>query len=343
MTGRTLGDIALELGGELLGPGEMAITGYGGLEDAGPDELSFVNSLSLGAAAGKSKAGALLVPPGFEPDRPAVRVEDPHGAFVRLLERIAPDPDLLFPPGVHPTAVIDGDADVAGADAIGPCCVIGPGVQLGPGTRLGAHVVLERDVVLGSGCLVYSQVTVRYGCRLGNRVILHPGVVIGSDGFGFLPGPEGMTKIPQVGIVVLEDDVEVGAGSCIDRAKAGRTVIGTGTKIDNLVQIGHNVKIGAHCALSAQVGIAGTVVLGDGVFAGGQVGIADHLEVGPGAQLAGKSGIWRDVPAGETVFGYPALNIKEAFRITSAMRRLPDLIKRWRTLDAGDDKQREQK
>ncbi len=343
MTGRTLGDIALELGGELLGPGEMTITGYGGLEDAGPGELSFVNSSALADAAGQSKAGALLVPPGFAPDRPAVRVDDPHGAFVRLLAEIAPDPDLLFPPGVHPTAVISPDADVAAAVSIGPFCVIGPGVRLGVGTRLGAHVVLERDVRLGADCLVYSRVTVRYGCLLGDRVILHPGAVIGSDGFGYLPGPSGMTKIPQVGIVVLEDDVEVGAGSCIDRAKAGRTVVGTGTKIDNLVQIGHNVKIGAHCALSAQVGIAGTVVLGEGVFAGGQVGIGDHLEVGPGAKLAGKSGIWRDVPAGETVFGYPALNIKEAFRITSAVRRLPDLIKRWRTLEAGIDSEREQK
>lgn len=340
MTERTLGEIAHELLGELLGPDSLPITGLAGLEDAGPQDLSFVVGPKALAAMQASSAGAVLVPVGMEPDRPAVRVADPHRAFVGLLAAMEPNPDLLFPPGIDATARVAGDADVAEAASVGPYCVIGPGVKLGRGTRLGAHVILEAGVLVGRECTLHGRVTVRYGCLVGDRVIIHPGAVIGSDGFGYLPDPDGMTKIPQVGIAVLEEDVEIGAGSCVDRAKIGRTVVGKGTKIDNLVQIGHNVKIGPHCALSAQVGIAGTTVLESGVVAGGQVGIGDHLKVGTGAQLGGQSGIWRDVPPKATMFGCPALDIKEAFRIAGAMRRLPDMLKSWRKL-VHDQKERD--
>ncbi len=342
MTGWTLSDLAQELDGELLGPGDFVVSGVSGLEDAGPGDLSFVAKRGVWAKVGQSNAGALIVGAGQDPDRPAIRVANPYEAFVRLLARFAPDIKLLFPDGVHPTAVVDADADITRAQAVGAYCVIGPGVVLGRGTRLGAHVVVEANVKMGDDCTIYPRVTIQHSCQLGSRVIVHPGAVIGSDGFGYLPGQEGLTKIPQVGIVVIEDDVEIGAGACVDRAMAGRTVIGRGTKIDNLVQIGHNVKIGAHCALSAQVGIAGTSVLEEGVVAGGQVGIGDHLHIGQGAKLAGKSGVWRDVPAGTAVFGYPALNIKEAFRITSAMRQLPDLVRSWRKSTGKKDSPQDQ-
>ncbi len=343
MAGRTLSDIARELDGELLGDvGDLVISGVSGLEDAGPDDLSFVTRSRRGYDLGGCQAGALLVGPQFTPDRPAIRVEDPQVAFAQLLAHFLPDPDLLYPPGVHATAVVAPDADIAGAVSIGPYCVIGSGVKLGRGTRIGSHVIIEAGVSVGTDCTICGRVTICHRCRVENRVILHTGVVIGSDGFGYLPSGEGRVKIPQVGIVVIEDDVEIGAGSCVDRAVAGRTVVGAGTKVDNLVQIGHNVKIGRHCALSAQMGIAGTSVLGDGVVAGGQVGVGDHLHIGAGAKLGGKSGVWRDVPAGTTVFGYPALNIKETFRITSAMRKLPELIKSWRKFEAGRDSSEDQ-
>ncbi len=340
---RTLSDLAQELGGELLGPGDLVISGVSGLEDAGPEDLSFVAHKVAAARVSSSRAGALIVGPDFAPDRPAIRMADPHKGFVRILALFVPDIELVFPAGIHPTAVVSENVDMTGVSSIGPYCVIGPNVVLGQGTRLGPHVILEAGVVLGKNCKIFGRVTIRYGCQIGDRVSIHPGAVIGSDGFGYLPGPEGLEKIPQVGIVVIEDDVEIGAGVCVDRATAGRTVIAKGTKIDNLVQIGHNVKIGAHCALSAQVGVAGTVTIEEGVVAGGQVGIGDHLHIGAGAKLAGKSGVWRDVPAGATVFGYPALNIKEAFRITSAMRRLPELVRIWRKLAAqkGDSQDQE--
>ncbi|MBU2503005.1 MAG: UDP-3-O-(3-hydroxymyristoyl)glucosamine N-acyltransferase [bacterium] len=333
MQGRTLSQIARLLGGTVSGDGDLVITGLADLEEAGPGDLTFVAEGSfLGRLAG-SCAGAVVLCEGMPADRPAIFVADAYAAFARLLAERLPDPDRSFPPGVHPTAVIDKDADVGGARSIGPYCVIGPGVALGRDCRLGPHVILGADVRLGDGCVLHGQTTLREGCILGDRVVIHPGCVIGSDGFGYRPGPTGMVKIPQVGIVQIEDDVEIGAGVTIDRATVGRTRIGAGSKIDNQVQIGHNVTIGRHCALSALTGIAGSTTLEDGIVVGGQAGIGDHLRIGAGARIGGKSGVWRDVPPGATLFGYPALDIKETFRITGAMRQLPDLIKRFRRLE----------
>ncbi len=212
------------------------------------------------------------------------------------------------------------------------------GTAIGAGTRIGANVSLGPDCSIGGDCLIYPQVTVREGSVLGNRVILHAGCAIGTDGFGYVPGDHGPHKVPQVGIVVLEDDVEIGAGSCVDRATTGKTLIGAGTKIDNQVQVGHNVMVGRACAMSAQTGISGSCVLEDGVTLGGQVGVGDHLRIGKGAKVAGKSGVIRDVPAGESVFGYPALEFQEGFRLVGALRRLPELLRRVTKLErAGDD------
>ena len=333
MAGRLLSEYARLVGGRLVGTADPVITGAAGLEDAGPGDLTFVARAGLLGRLAACRAAAVLLGPGMTADRPAILVDQPYAAFALVLGEFAADPDRVFPPGVHPTAVIAPDADVAGAASIGPYCVIGAGVRLGSGTRLGPLVTLGADVAVGRDCLLHGQISVREGCILGDRVVVQPGAVIGSDGFGYLPGPAGMVKIPQVGIVEIQDDVEVGAGACIDRATTGRTVIGAGSKIDNQVQIGHNVRVGHNCALSAQTGIAGSTVIGDGVTAGGQVGIGDHLNVGAGSKLGGKSGVWRDLPPGSTVFGYPALDRKEFFRMISAMRRLPALIKRVQELE----------
>jgi UDP-3-O-[3-hydroxymyristoyl] glucosamine N-acyltransferase len=201
------------------------------------------------------------------------------------------------------------------------------------GSRLGAHVILGCDISVGRNCLLHSGVTVREGCQMGDRVIIHSGVVIGSDGFGYLTSREGIRKIPQVGVVEIQDDVEIGAGSCVDRATTGRTVVGAGSKIDNLVQIGHNVNIGKSCSLSAQTGIAGSSTLGEGVFTGGQVGIGDHIRIGAGVKAGGQTGITNDIPAGQTIFGYPALELTETFRMFAALRKLPELLRRVNRLE----------
>lgn len=323
-----LSEIAALIGGELTDDRDPRITGAAGIEDAGPGDLTFVGRANLLAELERGGAEAVIIGPGMGTTRPAIRHGDPHRAFARVLALSLPDLDRVFPPGIHPSAVIDPSADAGAAASIGPGCVVGAGTVVGAGSRLGPHVVLGPDVVVGRDCRLYPQVTVREGCRLGDGVILHAGVVVGTEGFGYLPGPGGLQQVPQVGIVIIADGVEIGANSCIDRATTGATVIGAGTKIDNQIQIGHNVKVGRHCALSAQTGISGSCVLGDGVIAGGQVGIRDHVRIGDGVRIGAQSGVAKDVPAGQSLFGSPALEAAEAFRIVGAMRRLPDLIRK---------------
>jgi UDP-3-O-[3-hydroxymyristoyl] glucosamine N-acyltransferase len=336
MRALNLSEIAVLLGGRLVGDLDPVIEGVAGIEDAGPGDLTFVAKSQYLPKLKDSRASAVIIAPGMVVDLPAIVVEQPFHAFGEFLKHFQTDLDRVFAPGIHPTAVVHPEADVQAARSIGAYCVIGPGTVLGAGTRLNSHVSLGPDVTMGAECLVYSQVTVREGTILGDRVILHSGCHIGTDGFGYVPTPEGPRKIPQVGIVVLEDDVEIGAGTCIDRATTGRTVIGAGSKIDNQVQIGHNVQVGRACAMSAQTGISGSCVLEDGVTLGGQVGVADHLRIGKGAKVAGKSGLIRDVPPGGAVFGYPALEFNEGFRLVGALRKLPDLLRRVAKLEKED-------
>jgi len=330
-----LRDLAVRLDAEVVGDGEILITGAAGLEHAGPGDITFLARAALAGRLAACQAAAVIIGPQQEADRPALRVDDPYRVFARLLSQLATPLDRLFPCGVHPTAVVDGTA-VLGSDCrVGPGAVVGAGCRLGDGVRLGPHVVLEPDVVIGAESILYAQVVVRERCELGRRVILHPGCVIGADGFGYLSDPDGPTKIPQIGIVLLEDDVELGAGTCVDRATTGTTRIGAGTKLDNLVQVGHNVQIGRRCVFSAQTGISGSCRIGDGVFMGGQVGLADHIRIGDGVKVGAKSGLHKDVPDGQTVFGYPALDAVEAMRIAAALRRLPDLVKAVNKLERG--------
>ena len=329
-----LSEVAALVGGELVDDRDPLIVGVAGIDEAEAGDLTFVTNRKFVAKLGDCRATAVIIGPEDESPLPAVRVDEPYQAFTVVLEKFQAADDRVFPPGVHATAVIDPDAVLADDVALGPYCVIGPGTEIGSGTRLGSHVVVGPDVTIGRDCRLYARVGLREGCCLGNRVVLHVGATLGTDGFGYLPSRQGLLKIPQVGIVVLEDDVEVGAGVCIDRATMGRTRIGAGTKIDNLVQVGHNVRVGKDCALSAQSGISGSVVVGDRVTMAGQVGIGQKLEIGSDVQIGGQAGVTRNLSGGEDYFGTPALRARESFHILGALRKLPELLRRVARLES---------
>jgi UDP-3-O-[3-hydroxymyristoyl] glucosamine N-acyltransferase len=327
-----LSELAARLGLEWEGSADPLIVLPAGFTEAGPGAITFAEG-AFETELGNSGAVALILRPGIACDRPVLRAEHPRAAFTRILALFAPDPGRIFPAGCHPSAVIDPEATLGPDVRLGPGAVVGRGARLGRDVRLGPHAVVEADAVLGDGCVLYAGALVRERCVLGARVVLHPGAVVGSDGFGYHPGPQGLVKIPQIGIVVLEDDVEVGANTCIDRATTGETRVGAGTKLDNLVQVAHNVLIGSHTAVSAQCGISGSCVVGRGVILGGQVGVADHLELGDGCKVAAKSGITRDVPAGQSVFGYPAVEFRRGFKLVALTHKLPELFKRLARLE----------
>lgn len=332
-----LSELAARLELDREGADDPLIGGAAGFDDAGDGQIAFVDDPRLLKRLDDTAAAALILPPDVPCGRPVLRADDPRAAFARLLGLFAPDPDRIFPAGRHASAVVDPTADVADDARLGPGCVVGPGARIGAGTRMGANVVVEADVTIGAGCCLYHGTVIRERCCLGDRVILHSGVVIGTDGFGYHPGPRGPVKIPQIGIVVLEDDVEVGANACIDRATTGETRIGAGSKIDNQVQLAHNVTVGRACAVSAQSGVSGSSSLGDGVTLGGQVGVGDHLSVGDGVRIAGGSGVTRDIEPGKTVFGYPAVDFSKGFRLVAHYHRLPELFRRVARLERAAD------
>lgn len=334
MTAVRLSELATALGRPREGDEDPLITGAAGVESAGPGQITFVDHPRFARHLAASRAAAVIVRAGVPCPLPCLRSPEPQADFAAVLARFAVPRERVFPPGVHPTAVI-GEGAVLGRDvAVGPYAVVGAGSRVGDGCALGAHVVVGPDTVLGDRCTLYPHAVVREGVELGAEVIVHAGAVVGSDGFGYRPGPMGLVKIPQIGSVRLGDRVEVGANACIDRAQTDTTTIGEGSKLDNLVQIGHNVVVGRHCAFSAQVGISGSSRVGDGVVLGGQVGVADHLAIGDGARVGAQSGLDRDVPAGAAVFGTPAVERRRAFRLVALTHRLPDLFARVRRLEA---------
>jgi UDP-3-O-[3-hydroxymyristoyl] glucosamine N-acyltransferase len=276
-------------------------------------------------------AAILLGPDAGAVALPAVRVPDPHRAFVDVVELFHSPP--APPPGIHASAVIASSARLGRDASIGAHAVIGEDVVIGDGCVLGPGVVVYAGVRAGQRFVAHARVVVREGVRIGDRVTLHAGAVIGSDGFGYLPGPDGIRKIPQVGTVVLEDDVEIGANATVDRAALGETRIGRGTKIDNLVMVAHGCQVGPFCLLAAQVGLAGGTVLGGGVMLGGQVGSAGHLTVGAGAKVAAKSGIHNDLTPQGTYGGIPAIDIRDWRRAVRSFAKLPELARRLRRLE----------
>lgn len=311
---------------------ERVVTGVAALASAGPDDLSYVADRRYVDAARASRAGAFLVAGGL-PGLPAPTLccRDPRRALAIVLTLFHPTTTPV--PGIDASARVDPEARVDPTASIGAFAVVESGASIGPRVRVGPLVYVGAGVEIGEGSVVFPHVTVYPGCRLGARVIVHAGAVIGADGFGFIPGADGHLKIPQVGIVTVEDDVEIGANSTIDRATLGETVIGRGTKIDNLVHIGHNVEVGRRGLMAAQVGISGSVRIGNDVIMGGQVGLADHVQIGDGAMLAGGTAVMRDVPAGQRFAGRWARPATLTHRIWIAESRLPDLLRTVRTLE----------
>jgi UDP-3-O-[3-hydroxymyristoyl] glucosamine N-acyltransferase len=321
------------------GTSTEAITGVASLATAVPGDISFLGNAKYRASVGASRASVILLPSDYSgappPGQVHMFVDNPSAALGRLCSRIE---QSLWPkpkPGIHPSAVVSPDARVAASATVGPLCVVESGVTLGERAHLHAGVFVGRASVVGDDCWLMAGVVVAPECTLGKRVRLHGGVVIGSDGFGYELVGGRHEKVPQVGTVVIGDDVEVGANSTIDRARFEKTVIGEGTKIDNLVQIGHNVVIGRHCLLCALVGIAGSVTLEDYVVVGGQSGLAGHLRVGKGAMIAAQSGVKDDIPASTSVWGSPSLPLLLEQKLTILRTRLPELFKR---VDALEDK-----
>ncbi len=328
----TAGEIAQRLQGELRGDPKLVIRGIGTLEEAGPGDISWLAGKELLPRLSVSAAGAVVVPADCEvpPGRTAIHVRDPELAVCELLAWLGP-PVETVPAGVHASAVVAADAVVVGV-AIGPLVTVGPRSRIGPGTQLHAGVRIGADVVIGSDCVLWPNVVVRERVKIGERVIIHANATIGADGFGYLRRGGRHQKIAQIGTVLVEDDVEIGAGTCIDRARTGATRIGRGTKIDNLVQVGHNVVIGEDCIIVAQCGISGSTALGRLVVLGGQVGVIDHLRIGDRVQVAACSMVAGDVPDGAVYRGLPAQDKWQYGRQEIALRRLPKMIEELRAL-----------
>ncbi len=327
----TLHELADQLGGRLEGDGRVEVRRVASPESAGPDAVCVCASPEAVQTALRRGAAAVVVPEGLEVPLPAVRVTDPRLALAVLLERLGPRPH--HPKGVHPAAAVHPSARLGSGVAVGAFAVVEEGAAVGDRTVLYPFAYVGPYASVGEDCVLYPHAVVGERVQVGNRVILHAGCVLGSDGFGFVPGAQSHRKIPQVGTVVVEDDVEIGACATVDRATLDETRIGAGTKIDNLVQVAHNVRIGRRCLVAAQCGIAGSAVLEDGVVLAGQVGVADHVRVGAGAVVLAQSGVTKDVPPGQTVYGHPAQPRAQELREQALRRQLPELAQRLRRLE----------
>ncbi len=320
------------------------ITGVGPVKTAGGNEVTFVSGDKYKAALAGSRAGAVIVPECIEGlDKPQLIVKNVNAALIEALNIFAPKLKAVTP-GIDPTARLASNIKIAEGLSVGAYAVIDDGVEIGQNTVIGNGCKIGENSKIGSNCRLDSNVVIYHNCRLGNNVVIQANSTVGSTGFGysFIEGAHRL--IPHNGGVIIEDFVEIGANCCIDRAKFDNTIIGTGTKIDNLVQIAHNVVIGKCCLIAAQTGISGSCKLGDSVVLGGQVGLRDNIEIGDGAMIGAQSGVIQDIAAGQSLFGTPALEKKEEFRIISARRRLPDmakqikqLIKRIERLEAAED------
>jgi len=328
-----LSQIASQIDCRMVGNEDVEIAGVAGIDEAGPGDLTFVSNRKYISHIKNTRASAIILGEDIPPVTiPSLRTAEPYLAFARALE-------IFYTPlrpdsGIHPTAVVADGAEIGPDASIGAYAVIGKGCKIGSAVAMHPHVVLYPNVSVGDQCVLHSFVIVREYCQIGNRVVLQNGVVVGSDGFGFAPTKDGtFYKICQTGRVVIEDDVEVGANTTIDRAAVGDTVIRQGAKLDNLVQIGHGAQVGEHSVLAAQVGLAGSTKLGRGVWVGGQAGFAGHLEVGDKAIITAQSGTSHDIPAGTVVSGSPAFENAAWLRSVAAFPKLPNLMRKLRDLE----------
>jgi len=328
----TLAEIAKWIGGGVRGDAAVRINGVGGIEDAGPSQITWLSEEKYIAHLGTSKAGAVLVGHKFgETPMPAVLCDNPALAMITILEHFAP-PIPRPPRGIHPTASAADSATLGEGIRIGRNVIIGEKARIGDRTILHANVFVGDDTTIGEDCELWPGVVVRERCRLGDRVTVHPNTTIGADGFGYQYSEGKHLKIPQIGGVEIESDVEIGANCCIDRAKFGLTRVGAGTKIDNLVQVAHNVHIGLACMIVAQCGIAGSTRLGQGVVLGGKVGIKDHVVLHDGVQVGACSCISKDITAGSRLMGIPAVDVEQWVRDRASLRRVPQLVEQMKAL-----------
>ena len=329
----TVKELGALSGGELVGDSTLKITGAASLGEATQGEISFFANRKYIALLRETQASAVFVPPDFaEPINAAqIRVSNPTKAFEEVVLKFAPKP-ITFTPGIHPSAVVDPSVQLGDRVSIQPLAVIEAGAKIGDDTIIGAGSYVGHETIIGSACHIYPHVTIRERSRIGSRVIIHSGVVIGADGFGFEMIDGRHQKIQQLGIVQINDDVEIGANTTVDRARFGRTWIQQGVKIDNLVQIAHNVVIGKNTVIAAQTGIAGSVQIGQRVLIGGQAGIIGHIEIGDGAAIGAQSGISKSIPDG-VWFGSPAVPLAEAQRQIAWTHRLGKLFARVKEIE----------
>lgn len=323
----TLGELARMVGGDLAGDPQLYISGVSPFETAGAGDITFAENTRKAGTAVRGGASAVVVPRGADlAGKPGIIVDNPRLAFARILAVF--QPEAGSPKGIDERAVIDETATIGSGARIGPNVTVEAHAGIGENVVLYPGVYIGREARVGDGTVVYPNVVVRERVVIGKNVIIHAGAVIGADGFGYVESDGVHHKIPQIGTVVIEDDVEIGANSCVDRATMGATVIGRGTKIDNQVQIGHNVKVGENCIIVGQVGVGGSSEIGSRSTLAGGAGVKDHVKIGPGSIVAGRAFICANIPPGAFVSGCPARPHKEQLAIEVAMRKLPDLVAR---------------
>lgn len=332
----TVAQVAQITGSEAPTLQDQPITALCSLEDAHEGGLCYLTSLEKAEMLKDLKASALLVPESAKDKKlpfngALLYAKNPEWAFILLMKYVDAQ-HQKHTPGIHPTAVISQSAKLGNNVSVGAYTVVEDGAQIEDNTVIFPQCYIGKDVVIGKNCYIYPQVVIREECVLKDYVILQAGAKIGSDGFGFSFHDGRHQKIPQIGNVVLGNDVEIQSNTCIDRAKISSTVIGDNTKIDNLVQVGHNVHVGMSSIMCAQVGVAGTTEIGNGVILAGQVGLAGHMTIGDRAQVGAQSGVMSSIPAGQTYFGYPAMPQREAFKLQAILRKLPEMHKEFRSL-----------
>jgi len=328
----TLGELAAFLGGELRGPADLPIEGIAPIEQATPREITFITQKRFARLVDQSRAGAFIVSPEYAGlSRPLIIVPHSYLAYARVAALFAPP--LARWPGISDLACLGPKVTLGQEVSIAPLVFIGSGAHLGDRVTVMPGCVIGEEVRIGADTLIYPNVTIRERCTVGERCIIHSGAVIGSDGFGFVPGEAGPVKIPQLGKVIIEDDVEIGANCAIDRGALGATRVGRGVKMDNLVHLAHNVEVGEYSFLVAQVGVSGSTKLGKRVALAGQVGVVGHIELGDGVQVGAQSGVHRSIPPGQTVSGYPARPQREWLQIMGHLPRLPEIYQRLKRLE----------
>jgi UDP-3-O-[3-hydroxymyristoyl] glucosamine N-acyltransferase len=328
-----LREIAGIIGGRIVGNPEIEITGASGISEAEPGEITFFSGKKRALVLSKIKASAVIVKEEIKDLAPAniLIVDNPYLAFAKVLEIFYKKP--YKPCGISSRAVIGENVSFGSDVSVHPLAYVGDNAQIGSRVSIYPGVYIGEGVTINDDSVIYPNVSIIEGTRIGRSVRIHSGTVIGSDGFGYVPHKGTYYKMPQVGGVIIEDEVEIGANVTIDRATTAKTIIGLGTKIDNGVHIAHNVKIGRHCIIIAKVGISGSVEIGDGVIIGGQAGVIEHIKIGNGAVISAKTGVTEDIPDEQVTSGYPSMPHKEWLRAQSSLRRLPDYIKRIHELE----------